>query len=201
MTRRIREAIVGVSAAIVLVLGLPAGLILGLVVALAGPSLLQRLQPSAEERRDLQVASDLSLALELLGACLAGGAQLDPAVRAVAAAVPGPCGQRLLRVAGALAVGTTPTEAWAVLGTGAGPAGSAARALARAAEGGAPVAAAMVLVAREARAEAAAQATRAARRAGVLAVLPLGVCFLPAFVLLGVVPAIVGLAGPLLHGL
>jgi pilus assembly protein TadC len=33
----------------------------------------------------------------------------------------------------------------------------------------------------------------AARRAGVLLVLPLGVCFLPAFVLTGVVPVILAL--------
>jgi hypothetical protein len=30
----------------------------------------------------------------------------------------------------------------------------------------------------------------------VLAVAPLGLCFLPAFVLLGVVPVVAGLAGP-----
>jgi pilus assembly protein TadC len=41
-------------------------------------------------------------------------------------------------------------------------------------------------------------ATEAARRAGVRAVLPLGVCFLPAFVLLGIVPTLVGLAGSVL---
>jgi pilus assembly protein TadC len=33
-----------------------------------------------------------------------------------------------------------------------------------------------------------------ARSAGVKAVVPLGLCFLPAFVLLGIVPAIVGIA-------
>ena len=41
-------------------------------------------------------------------------------------------------------------------------------------------------------------AEQAARRVGVLAVAPLGLCFLPAFVLLGVVPVVIGLAGPLL---
>jgi tight adherence protein B len=40
--------------------------------------------------------------------------------------------------------------------------------------------------------------TRGDATAGVLAVGPLGLCFLPAFLLLGVMPAIVGLAGPLL---
>jgi len=35
----------------------------------------------------------------------------------------------------------------------------------------------------------------AARRAGVAMVAPLGLCFLPAFVLLGVVPLVAGLLG------
>ena len=74
----------------------------------------------------------------------------------------------------------------------------ASRALARAAEGGAPVAAAVARMAGDARLRAAADGEAAARRAGVLAVAPLGLCFLPAFVLLGVVPVIAGLAGPLL---
>jgi hypothetical protein len=41
---------------------------------------------------------------------------------------------------------------------------------------------------------------QAARRVGVLVVAPLGLCFLPAFVLLGVVPVVLGLTGPLLAG-
>lgn len=73
--------------------------------------------------------------------------------------------------------------------------------LARAAEGGAPVANTVARIAASARAEAGAEASRVARRAGVMAVGPLGLCFLPAFVVLGVVPAIVGLAEPLLSGL
>lgn len=43
-------------------------------------------------------------------------------------------------------------------------------------------------------------AHHAAARAGVQAVLPLGLCFLPAFVLLGIVPVALGLAGGLWSG-
>ncbi|MCU1692975.1 MAG: hypothetical protein JWM64_2066, partial [Frankiales bacterium] len=60
---------------------------------------------------------------------------------------------------------------------------------------------AVARLAAEARASATARAEQRARRAGVLAVAPLGLCFLPAFVLLGVVPVVVGLAGPLLASL
>jgi hypothetical protein len=181
-----------------LMFGGAAGLLLGTVLVVAGPRLLARLEHDDEAQ---EVAARLPLALELLGACLAGGAVPAEAVRAVSVAVPGPCGARLAKVAAALAVGSAPAEAWCALGDDRGPAGAAARALARAADGGAPVAAAVLRVAEQARRDAGAVAERRARRAGVLAVGPLGLCFLPAFVLLGVVPAVMGLAAPLLASL
>jgi pilus assembly protein TadC len=60
------------------------------------------------------------------------------------------------------------------------------------------VAEAVQRVAADARRRQEAEGHRRAARAGVLAVLPLGACFLPAFVLLGIVPVVAGLAGPLL---
>ena len=104
-------------------------------------------------------------------------------------------------MASALELGAAPASAWRGLGTGRDPAGSAARGLARAMEGGAPVAATVQRVADGARRQQAAELHRRAARVGVWAVLPLGACFLPAFVLIGVVPAVVGLAGPILAGL
>ncbi len=172
------------------------GPVVGLVVAVVGPRLVARLDDTEDDAAAL--ASQLPLALDLLGACLAGGAPLRTAVEAVRDAVPGPCGDRLARVAAALVVGTPEDEAFRALGNDGGPAGAAARALARAAAGGTPVAAAVTRVAAEARRTASAAAERRARRAGVLAVGPLGACFLPAFVLIGVVPTVVGLAGPVL---
>lgn len=191
-------ALAGVAA--VLLLPLPVGLLAGLGVALAGPRLLDRLEPRVAREERERLAADVPLVLDLLAACLAGGAPPPHAVRAVAAAVPGPAGQRLDAVCAALAVGSPPEQAWAAL---AGddpqdPLAPAARALARAAEGGAPVAAAVSRLAAEARAEARSRGEQAARRVGVLAVAPLGLCFLPAFVLLGVVPVVIGLAGPVL---
>ncbi|MCA1721019.1 MAG: type II secretion system F family protein, partial [Actinobacteria bacterium] len=81
------------------------------------------------------------------------------------------------------------------------PLAPAARLLARAAEGGAPVADTVARLAQDARAVARAAGEQAARRVGVLVVAPLGLCFLPAFVLLGVVPVVLGLAGPLFASL
>jgi Flp pilus assembly protein TadB len=185
--------------ALVLLLGGPAGVVAGATVALAGPAVLGSLEPGALRKDRDELARDLPLALDLLSACLAGGAPLQPAVHAVAAALPGACGRRLLRVATALEVGSAPAEAWALLAQDGGIAGPAARALARSGETGAPVAAAVARLAADVRAEARSRGERAAKRAGVLAVAPLGLCFLPAFVLLGVVPVVIGLAAPLLR--
>lgn len=192
------SALAGVGIAVLV--GLPAGLFVGLVVAVAGPALLSRLEPAAVRRGREQLTADLPLALDLLAACLAGGAALPAAADAVAGAVRGPCGVRLERVTAALAVGSSPGEAWSALAGGQpdDPLAPAARVLARAAEGGTPAASAAARLAAEARAVSQAAGSEAARRLGVVVVVPLGLCFLPAFVLLGIVPAVAGLAGPLL---
>lgn len=196
------SALAGV--AVGLLVGPPLGLVAGLALAVTGPRLLGRLEPQAVRAEREQLQQDLPLVLDLLSACLAGGAALPAAAEAVGQAVSGPAGRRLLAVASALAVGSPPAEAWGALAGGdpaardSDPFGPAARALSRAAEGGAPVAAAVSRLAVQARAEARGRAEQAARRVGVLAVAPLGLCFLPAFVLLGVVPLVIALAGPLL---
>jgi Flp pilus assembly protein TadB len=195
---------------------------LGVACAAAGPHLLARLEPRERRAEREQLAADLPMLLDLLASCLAGGAALPAAADAVAQAVPGPAGRRLAAVCAALAVGCPPTDAWAALARDPAdplarppddrrparerartshdddPLAAAARALGRAADGGAPVAAAVSRLAAEARADARSRGEQAARRVGVLAVAPLGPCFLPAFVLLGVVPVVAGLAGPLL---
>jgi hypothetical protein len=71
---------------------------------------------------------------------------------------------------------------------------SLGRAAARAATGGAPVAATLARLARDQRRTARAAASARARTAGIRAVAPLGLCFLPAFIILGIVPAIAGMA-------
>jgi pilus assembly protein TadC len=189
--------------AVVLMLPLPFGAGAGVAVAVLGPRLLSRLEPRAVRDQQERLLAELPLLLDLLAACLAGGAAPMAAATAVAAALPGPAGDRLHAVAAALAVGSPPAEAWSTLAGDAAddPLSPAARALARAAEGGAPVAAAVSRLAAEARIEARARGEQAARRVGVRAVAPLGLCFLPAFVLLGIVPVVAGLAGPLLASL
>ena len=74
-------------------------------------------------------------------------------------------------------------------------------ALARAMESGAPWADTVAAVADDQRRRRRWSAEAAARRAGVLAVGPLVICFLPAFVLLGVVPVVLGIAAEVLGDL
>jgi pilus assembly protein TadC len=188
---------------VAVVAGLPLGIPVGLAVGFAGPPLLRRLEPAAARRERQQLARDVPLCLDLLSACLAGGASLSAAATAVAAALPGPCGRRLASVHAALVVGAPPEEAWLQLGGAQAddPLRPAARLLARAAQDGAPTATAAARLSAEARAVSVAAGAAAARRVGVLVVAPLGLCFLPAFVLLGIVPVVAGLAGPMLRGL
>ncbi|MYS30664.1 hypothetical protein GTW38_27855, partial [Streptomyces sp. SID7804] len=75
-----------------------------------------------------------------------------------------------------------------------------ARLLERADVSGLPLAAPMARLAAEARAEWARASTARARKAAVLVSAPVGLCFLPAFIAVGVLPVVIGLAGGVLGG-
>lgn len=190
--RQIPALPLGVLAGVAVALALPGapGVALGLGLAVAVPWVMRQL---AEREVDGETADDgaLPLALDMLAACLAGGAAPLTAVAAVAAATTGPLGARLERVASGMSLGLPPDEAFRALGEE-GPAGVAARTLRRSMEGGTPVAKAVARVAEEARHASSVAAQARARRLSVKAVAPLLVCFLPAFLLLGVVPALYG---------
>jgi pilus assembly protein TadC len=120
------------------------------------------------------------------------------AVSLVAGAVGGPLGRRLGAVAAGLARGADPAEAWTpVAGLPGG--GRLAPAVIRAADSGAALAGAFSRLADDLRTGAVGRAQARSQRAGVLLVLPLGLCFLPAFVIAGVVPVIVAVLGDVLR--
>ncbi|MFJ9529677.1 type II secretion system F family protein [Streptomyces cyaneofuscatus] len=166
-----------------------------------GTSRWQRSRPrpgpgeSREERA--AIAGQLPLAADLLAACIAVGAGPREAAEAVGESIGGPVGDRLARVAAEIRLGGEPAEAWGRLGAipGAGP---LARCLHRAGSTGAPAAEPVSKLAEEMRAEQAGAAVARAQRAGVLITAPVGLCFLPAFLAVGVAPVIIGLAGGLL---
>lgn len=168
-----------------------AGLVIGLDRA------LRRLEPAGRRARRLAEAAELPLAADLLAVALRGGAPADRATAAVAEVLPGPLGERLTRVARMLALGAAADEAWAQLAPVAGAA-RLIRAAVRSAEHGGALADALRRLADDLRADRSIAVEAAARRAGVLIVLPLGLCFLPAFMLAGLVPVILAVLGDVL---
>lgn len=136
-------------------------------------------------------ALDVPLVADLLAACLAAGATPIDALRAAgdsSAAAAGVCRP----VAGRLAMGLAPPEAWADW-LARPDLATIARACIRAAETGAATTQELQRAGERARSRRRADLARRAHRAGVWAVLPLGLCFLPAFVLVGIVPFALGL--------
>ncbi|MFE6689681.1 type II secretion system F family protein [Streptomyces sp. NPDC057743] len=146
-----------------------------------------------------RVAAELAPAGELLAACLAAGAGPREAVEAVGRSLDGTVAERLRHIAAELRLGGEPAAVWARLAELPG-AEALARCMERAGISGAPAVEPALRVAAELRAEWGRAAAARARRAGVLVTLPLSGCFLPAFLVLGVAPVLIGLAGGLLGG-
>lgn len=185
-------------------IGGPAGGAVGLVAALGarrGPrGREQRTSsgtPDADARR--QAARQLPLAADLLAACISAGAGPREAAEAVGESLGGPVGAGLARTAAQLRLGAEPAPAWSCFGEipGAEP---LARCLERADSTGAPAADPVSRLAERLRAERARAVAGRGRRAQVLITAPVGLCFLPAFLAIGVAPVVIGLAGGLLHG-
>ncbi|MDW3845423.1 type II secretion system F family protein [Micromonospora sp. BRA006-A] len=192
---RLGAALAGIAVAVVV--GGVTGVVLGLPAGVVADRLLRRIEPRAVRERRLRETADLPLAADLLAAALRAGAPVDRSVLAVAEALGGPLADRLGRVGRTLRLGGGPGEAWAHLDGVAGAEPVVAAAI-RSSNSGAALARALTRLADDLRAERSTAAEAAARRAGVLIVLPLGLCFLPAFILAGLVPVIVAVLGDVL---
>ncbi|KAB2373982.1 type II secretion system F family protein [Actinomadura montaniterrae] len=195
MLRRAASAVAGVLCWVAFG-GLMGGA-LGVVVAVAVWYSFGRLGSAERRRRQARLIADLPVAVDLLAACLRGGAPWHDAVEAVADAVGGPLGEELRGVAVQIRLGADPVEAWLAL-TDEPILAPLARTAVRAVSSGAALAPTLGRLARDQRRVARTAAAARARAAGVRALAPLGLCFLPAFVLLGVVPAIAGIASTIL---
>lgn len=175
--------------------------LLGLLAAAGSAVWLSGQRGAAVLRRQsAAVAAELPSAADLLATCLSAGAPPADALQTVADASSGPLAARLQQVADALRFGADHADAWGPVRTG-DPLAPLVRAFVRSDATGAPIADTVTAVADDQRRVARWAAEAAARRAGVLAVGPLALCFLPAFVLTGVVPVIVAVAGEVLNGL
>lgn len=190
----IAAAVGGVSMAVLA--GGAAGVVAGTIVTATGWWAIRRTRrPRAP---GATIADKLRLAgtLDLLAACLHAGLPVPSALEAVAGTAPVAASTALSSAAGLLALGSGPDEAWAPVRAVPGL-GELAAAAVRTSRSGAAFATAAADLAGRFRDELATEAEERAERAGVALALPVGLCFLPAFFCLGVLPVVLGLAGRL----
>jgi Flp pilus assembly protein TadB len=160
--------------------------------ALAGAGARRVLSGRLAERTEN--SAELAGCWELLAACLEAGLPVAGAVLATATPLRGGAGQGLRRVAGLLELGADPVDAWRTVEHRPALA-PFARAAARSAGTGAALARVAHTEAARLRAALTDSAQAQAQRAAVLITGPLGLCFLPAFLALGIAPVVIGLAG------
>lgn len=170
------------------------GWLAGAAGAVAVWVVLGRVEDPSVVRRRERLVADLPIGVDLLAACLDAGSAPESALVVVSRALDGPVGEEFLAIHHRLEVGVDPVQVWrSVAGhEGLGPLG---RAVGRAHQTGAPVGRAVHQLADELRARARADVEARARSIEVKAAAPLGLCLLPAFVVLGVVPMVAGVFG------
>jgi pilus assembly protein TadC len=160
------------------------------VLAAATAVLLGVLEPSSVRRRRERLVADTPQALDLMAAGLAAGMPVRLAARVVVDAFDGPLADDIGRVLALVDLGVAEPEAWRSL-AGHPQLGPAATELSRSVDSGTLMVEALgrhAVAARETRRRA---LLVRARSVGVRSVLPLMTCFIPAFLLLGVVPTVV----------
>ncbi|ANC31521.1 type II secretion system F family protein [Isoptericola dokdonensis] len=142
---------------------------------------------------------DVTVQLELVAAAVRSGAGLARALDATGRAVGGSDGRALVVVAAGLRLGAPWDAAWAGSG-GHARLDPVRDALRQAWQEGAAPGDALRAAAADVRQERRAAVRTAAARLAVRLVLPLGACYLPAFVLLGLTPVLLSLGLDLLSG-
>ncbi len=183
-------------AAVVVVGGLW-GAVAAIAVVVGVPRLTRRLESRAGRRARENLERQAPQLADLLATTLASGATLESALTAGCGALGAPVADVVRPVLAALALGADPAQAWRDLADQPAlrPIGAA---LARSVRSGAPLSGLLAQVAEDMRGDRQRRVAAAARAAGVRAVAPLGACFLPAFIVVGVVPVVVSLATGLL---
>lgn len=160
------------------------------VVAGASAVLLGVLEPVSVRRRRDRLVADTPQALELMAAGLAAGMPVRLAARVVVDAFDSPLSVDLGRVLALTDLGVAEADAWRSL-VGHPQLGPAAADLVRSVDSGTLTVEALRRHAAAARETRRTALVVLARSVGVRSVLPLMTCFIPAFLLLGVVPTVV----------
>jgi pilus assembly protein TadC len=157
---------------------------------------LRRSAQSDGSRDPLAVASSL----DVFAACLTSGMAVASAAAATGPSAPGRLAGVLVRAADLLALGADPATAWSDADLrGDARLTALVRLARRSASSGTALAQGVAELAEQSRLDAGDEARAAAERASVLIAGPLGLCYLPAFICLGIVPVVVGLAGDVLR--
>lgn len=194
-----RPAAVLLGAALAAAAHWAVGVVVGVAAWYLLPPLLRRLTTDDEARRGALLAAQAPLVTELLATCVQSGATLPDALGAVAEAVPPPAADALRRAARAAELGADAEAVGALLGDSGLPAWAAlAAAVSRSGRTGGSLARLLAGEAERARSAWLSAAQVRARSVSVRTVIPLALCFLPAFVALGVVPIIAGFLSGLL---
>lgn len=177
-------------------LGPPFAWVVAPVAAASVWVVIGRAEPTSVRRDRDAARRDLPHVVGLLGDALRAGRSPTEALELVTAALPGAAGARLAAVVPRLRLGMDPDTVWAGLAEdqALAPLG---RTLARASATGASVLTAVERLAESLAEDARAEVEDRARAVGVKAALPLGLCLLPSFVLLGIVPVVAGMLGTL----
>lgn len=191
--------VAGLSAALValVLVGGPLGLPAAVLSAGGAWHAVRRMEPPRLRRRRERLEATLPHGVDLLAACLAAGQEPGRALEEVARALDGPLAQELAVVSFRLRLGVDPVTVWRSVARHP-QLGALGRCVARAVDSGASVSEAMSRLAEDMRRDARARVEAKARSVGVRAALPLGVCMLPAFVLVGVVPLVASSVATLL---
>ncbi len=189
-------ATVCVGGGVAVLLGGVAGNVVGPVAAAVCWRLVGRLEPPSVRRRRERLVASVPHVVDLLAACLAAGLSPAAALGEVVAAVDPPVRDELATVAARLRLGVDPVTVWRDLADHP-QLGALGRSVSRAVTSGASVADALVRLGDDLRQRSRAEVETRARAVGVKAAVPLGVCLLPAFVLVGVVPLVAGSVGVL----
>jgi Flp pilus assembly protein TadB len=181
---------------VAVLVGGPPAPVVGLAVGAVCWRLVGRLETPAARRHRLALAAAVPHVVDLMAACLAAGLAPAAALEEIRAAVGPPALDELAAVSRRLQLGVDPVTVWSDLARHP-QLGGLGRSLARATQSGASVADAMQRLADDLRRAARADVENQARAVGVQAAIPLGLCLLPAFVLVGVVPLVAGSLGVL----
>ncbi len=161
--------------------------ILGLAGGIFTYLFLGRLETSSAKVARLEKLRQLPTTLDLLAAVLEAGTPMREALRLVVEFSSSVISADLAKVQAQIQVGISDVESWRTL-SGDEIWGDVAADIARSAQFGTPVAQILRIHSETLRQEAREQGLAEAKAVGVKSALPLICCFLPAFILVGVIP-------------